>query len=78
MRCTIKDWYGKIYEMDLASALAPRADWDGGSVEAATALASKNAECLGKLLEMLVENKIITLYEACSICGLYSNIKLEK
>ena len=66
---------GMTREMPLEIALAPEADGDrDGAVEHASETADKACEAVGKLLALLVNKHVLTLYEACDIAGQYRTV----
>lgn len=66
---------GVTRELPLEIALAPEADGDrDGAVEHASETADKACEAIGKLLALLVEKRVLTLDEACTVAGQYRTV----
>lgn len=76
MRVCRNPSHGGGQEMDLADVVTPhnRAYECSGALEEATALANKNAVAIGKLIELLVDRRTITLDEALRLVDCYDEV----
>lgn len=71
---TLRGWR----DMELSTALTPSLDaYEAeGSVERANMLAQKTAERFGRLLELLVENKVLSLSDAQEAADMYYTMEI--
>lgn len=75
MKVIVKKWCGDEKEMSLASAIEPEYPNEQGLVEFAVGQARLNAECIGRLVEHLVEKGLCDIEEAKTICNVYGDIE---
>jgi hypothetical protein len=75
MKVIVKKWCGNDKEMSLASAIEPEYPNEQGLVEYAAGQARLNAECIGRLVEHLVEKGLCDIDEAKTICNVYADIE---
>jgi hypothetical protein len=81
VKVKLTHFYGRepFGETTLARALAPDYDSDGGgAVENAHDLARECSNAIGRLMEALVEQKMFTIEQAQTICGINSMVKIEE
>ncbi|QDH50400.1 hypothetical protein [Caulobacter phage KcrB] len=77
IRVTVKNpWYGREYTQDLADALTPTIDHDGGIAERALENSEGLARVVGSLLATLVERRVLTLDDAKHVAGVRDEIRI--
>lgn len=77
MRVNVKNSMSKVCERDLSYVLTPSvgAYECDGQLNIIDALSRKNAEAIGKLIELLVEKEVLTLEEALDVVSFYGDVE---